>query len=72
VTGVTVASSHGIFSGNAIERLNDLGVNEIITTNTLPIPVEKRLPNMTVLSVAPVFGEAIHRINSGESVSAIF
>lgn len=72
VTGVTVACSHGIFSGNAVERLNDLGVSEIITTNTLPIPPEKRLPNMTVLSVAPVFGEAIHRINSGESVSAIF
>jgi ribose-phosphate pyrophosphokinase len=72
VTGVTVATEHGIFSGPAIERLRALDVQEIITTNTVPIPPEKRLLNMTVLSVAPVFGEAIHRINSGESVSAIF
>jgi len=72
VTGVTVACTHGVFSGRAIERLRDLNLHEIITTNTVPIPAEKRLPNMRVLSVAPVFGEAIRRINLGESVSAIF
>jgi len=72
VTGVTIATEHGVFSGPAIERLRDLGVAEIITTNTVPIRPEKRLPNMRVLSVAPIFGEAIHRINTGESVSAIF
>jgi ribose-phosphate pyrophosphokinase len=72
VTGVTVACTHGVFSGPAIERLQSLDLHEIITTNTMPIPPERRLPNMTVLSVAPVFGEAIQRINAGESVSAIF
>ncbi|HEY3081334.1 MAG TPA: ribose-phosphate pyrophosphokinase [Chloroflexota bacterium] len=72
VTGITVACTHGIFSGQAIERLRGLGVDEIITTNTVPIPSEKRLTNLHVLSVAPVFGEAIRRINVGESVSAIF
>jgi ribose-phosphate pyrophosphokinase len=72
VTGVTVACTHGVFSGQAVERLRGLGVDEIITTNTVPIPPEKRLSNMHVLSVAPVFGEAIRRINVGESVSAIF
>jgi ribose-phosphate pyrophosphokinase len=72
VTGVTVATTHGIFSGKAIERLRSLDLHEIITTNTVPIPAAKRLPNMSVLSVAPVFGEAIRRINTGESVSAIF
>ena len=72
VTGITVACTHGVFSGQAVERLRGLGVDEIITTNTVPIPAEKRLPNMSVLSVAPVFGEAIRRINVGESVSAIF
>ncbi|HEY3108867.1 MAG TPA: ribose-phosphate pyrophosphokinase [Chloroflexota bacterium] len=72
VTGVTIACTHGVFSGAAIERLRALDVQEIITTNTVPIQPEKRLPNMRVLSVAPVFGEAIRRINTGESVSAIF
>jgi ribose-phosphate pyrophosphokinase len=72
VTGITVACTHGIFSGQAIDRLRGLGVDEVITTNTVPIPPEKRLSNMHVLSVAPVFGEAIRRINVGESVSAIF
>jgi ribose-phosphate pyrophosphokinase len=72
VTKITVVCTHGIFSGPAIERLRGLGVDEIIASNTVPIPDEKRLPNMSVLSVAPVFGEAIRRINLGESVSAIF
>jgi ribose-phosphate pyrophosphokinase len=72
VTGITVACTHGIFSGQAIDRMRGLGVDEVITTNTVPIPPEKRLSNMHVLSVAPVFGEAIRRINVGESVSAIF
>ena len=72
VTGITVACTHGVFSGAAIERLRALDLQEIIATNTVPIPPEKRLPNMSVLSVAPVFGEAIRRINTGESVSAIF
>ena len=71
-TGVTVACTHGVFSGPAMERLRDLEVDEIIATNTVPIPLDKRLPNMSVLSVGPVFGEAIRRINLGESVSAIF
>lgn len=72
VTGVTVVCTHGVFSGPAITRLQALDLAEIITTNTVPIPTEKRLPNMRVLSVAPIFGEAIRRINVGESVSAIF
>jgi ribose-phosphate pyrophosphokinase len=72
VTGITVACTHGILSGPAIARLEELCVDEIITTNTVPIPAGKQIPNMHVLSVAPVFGEAIRRINLGESVSAIF
>lgn len=72
VTGITVACTHGVFSGQAIERLRGLGVDEIITTNTVPIPPAKQLSNLHVLSVAPIFGEAIRRINVGDSVSAIF
>lgn len=70
--GITVCCTHGVFSGRSIERLSELEVDEIITTNTVPIAPEKLMKNMSVLSVAPIFGEAIRRINVGESVSAIF
>lgn len=70
---ISLACTHGLFTGKAIERLSDLDdLDEIVTTNTVPIPAEKRLPNMTVLSVAPLLSEAIHRIHHGESVSALF
>ncbi len=61
-----------MLAGNACERLSDLGLREIITTNTMPIPIEKRLPNMTILSVAPLLGEVILRANQGRSVGELF
>ncbi|HEX2185635.1 MAG TPA: ribose-phosphate pyrophosphokinase [Chloroflexota bacterium] len=70
---ITVACTHGLFTGKAIERLRaQEDVVEIVTMNTVPIPPEKRLPHMTVLSIAPLLAEAIRRINVGESVSALF
>jgi ribose-phosphate pyrophosphokinase len=56
----------------ATERLRDLPIEEMVTTNTVPIPPEKMLPNMTVLSVAPLLGEVIRRIHKGISVGALF
>ena len=47
-------------------------IAEIVTTDTVPITVEKRLPNMKILSVAPLLGEAIRRIHVGASVSGMF
>ena len=71
--GITLAFTHGIFCGSAIERLRGIPqIDEIVTTNTVPIPPEKRLPNMTVLSVGPIFGEAIRRNLLGQSVGALF
>jgi ribose-phosphate pyrophosphokinase len=68
-----LACTHGLFSGPAIERLSSVPeIAEIVTTNTLPIPPEKRLPIMKVLSVAPVFAEAIRRNVTGESVAPLF
>lgn len=68
-----LACTHGLFTGPAIERLASVPeITEIVTTNTVPLPPEKRLPNMTVLSVAPVFGEAIRRNVAGEPVSPLF
>jgi len=72
VRNVSLACTHGLFTGQAIERLASCGLTEIVTTNTVPIAAEKRLPNMTVLSIAPLMAEAIHRIHDGESVSSLF
>ncbi len=73
VRKITLACTHGVFSGNSIERIRAIPeVDEIVTTNTVPIPPEKRLPNMTILSVAPIFGEAIRRNLMGLSVGALF
>ena len=70
---VTVVTTHGLFTGKAIERLGaQPDIDEIVTTNTVPIPPEKRLPNMRILSVAPLFAEAIQRIHNGESISSLF
>ncbi|MBA2469128.1 MAG: ribose-phosphate pyrophosphokinase [Chloroflexia bacterium] len=72
VQRVSLACTHGLFTGKAIERLQSCELDEIVTTNTVPIAPEKRLPNMTVLSIAPLLAEAIHRIHEGESVSSLF
>ena len=71
---VTLVCTHGIFSGPAIERLSSIPeLAKIVTTNTVPISLEKRrqLPNMAVLSVAPVFGEAIRSNCLGLSVGPL-
>jgi ribose-phosphate pyrophosphokinase len=66
-----VAFTHAILSGGGVERLARLPIKEIVTTNTLPVPPEKRLPNMTVLSVAPL--RASHYPGAeGRSVGALF
>ncbi len=70
---LSVVCTHGLFTGPAIERLKvEAGVDEIVTTNTVPIPPEKRLPNLQVLSIAPLIAEAIRRTHNGESISALF
>jgi len=69
---VYLCFTHPILSPPATERLRNLPLKEIITTNSVPIPEEKRLPNLTQLSVAPLLGEVIRRIHEGQSVGAIF
>ncbi|MBI2862348.1 MAG: ribose-phosphate pyrophosphokinase [Chloroflexi bacterium] len=71
-TEIYACCTHPVFSGPAIERLRYSPIKELVVTNTIPIPPEKRLSNMTVLSVAPMFAEAIRRIHSGESVGELF
>lgn len=69
---ILAAATHGVLSGPAVERLNEAPFDEIILTNTLVIPDEKRLENVKVLSVAPLIGEAIMRIHEERSVSSLF
>jgi ribose-phosphate pyrophosphokinase len=73
VKRITVACTHGLFTGKAIARLSaQPDIEEIVTTDTVPIARSKRLPNMRVLSVAPLLAEAIRRIHVGKSVSSLF
>jgi ribose-phosphate pyrophosphokinase len=69
---IYLSFTHAVFSGRAVEELRELPVTEIVTTNTVPIPSEKRLPNMTVLSVAPLLAGVIWRVHKGQSVGEMF
>ena len=65
-------ATHGVFSGGALERIAASPITEIVITDTVPLPAGIDDPRLTVLSVAPLFGEAIKRIHRGESVGALF
>jgi ribose-phosphate pyrophosphokinase len=68
-----VVCTHGLFTGRAIARIRaQPDIAEIVTTNTVPLVPDKHLPNLQVLSVAPLLAETIRRIHRGESVSSLF
>ncbi|WP_156067712.1 ribose-phosphate diphosphokinase [Pseudonocardia halophobica] len=69
---VIIAATHGVLSGPAVERLSSCGAREVIFTDTLPIPDEKRFPTMTVLPIAPLLAEAIHQVFDDGSVTSLF
>lgn len=69
---VYVACTHPVLSGPAFDRINDSVVKELIVTDTIPLPDDKHSDKIKVLSVAPLFAEAIHRIYEGLSVSKLF
>jgi ribose-phosphate pyrophosphokinase len=73
VEEIYVVCTHGLFIGDALPKIVAIpNVKEIVTTDTVPIPVEKRLPHVVVLSVAPIFGEAIRRNYARQSVGDLF
>ncbi len=72
VTEVYAACTHPIFSGLAPERLRAGPFDEVVVTDTIPLSPEKRFPQLTVLSTAPLIGEAISRIHTGRSVGDLF
>ena len=69
---IYVAATHGILCGPAIQRLEDAPIDGIVVTDTVPLPEEKRIKKMTVLTVSQILGEAIKRIHHDESISEIF
>ncbi|MBE9013257.1 ribose-phosphate pyrophosphokinase [Pseudanabaenaceae cyanobacterium LEGE 13415] len=69
---VYACATHAVFSPPAIERLSSGYLEEVIVTNTIPIPEEHRFPQLRILSVASVIGEAIWRIHEDTSVSSLF
>ena len=69
---VTAIATHGVLSGPAIDRLRNAPIKNLVVTDTILIPKEKKIDNMKIITVADVFGAAINRIHNGESVSALF
>jgi len=73
IDDIRVVCTHGVFSRNGLERLALVPeITEVITTDTVHIPPEKMHPKLTVLSVAPVFADAIHHNINRESLSDLF
>ena len=71
-TKVYVGAAHGLFCGPAIARLAEAPIDQIVVTDSLPQDAARKLPNLKVVSVAPLLGEAIRRIHRNESVSYLF
>ena len=69
---IYVGASHAVLCGGAPARLREAGIKQCVFTNSLPLTGDKQLPDMTVVSVAPLLGEAIRRIHRNESVSGLF
>ncbi len=65
-------ATHPVFSGTAIKRIADCPAREVVVTDTIPINGEKTPDKIKVLSIAPLLGEAIHRIHTGLSIGAMF
>jgi len=70
--GVIVAATHAIFSGPAVERLQSECIDEVVVTDTLPVPDEERWDRLTVLPIAPLIGRAIRAIFDDGSVTSMF
>jgi ribose-phosphate pyrophosphokinase len=69
---VYACATHAVLCGPAIERLRGAPLKQLIVTDSIPLPPEKQLPNIKVLSVAPLLADAIKRIHENRSVSALF
>jgi len=69
---VYACCTHPVFSGQAVQRIASCPVKEVVVTDTIPVSGNKKLDKITVLPIAPLLGEAIHRIHTGQSIGAMF
>lgn len=69
---VYACCTHPVLSGDALKRIAGCNAKEVVVTDTLPLNGERKTKNLTVLPIAPLFGEAIHRIHTGLSIGAMF
>ncbi len=69
---IHLAATHGVLCGPAIENIRKAPIDSLVITNTIPLPPEKRLDSIHVLTVAPLLAEAIRRIHSNRSISQMF
>jgi ribose-phosphate pyrophosphokinase len=69
---VITAATHPVLSGPAVDRLKNSQIGEVVVTNTLPIPEERRFDKLTVLSIAPLIARAIHEVFEDGSVTSLF
>lgn len=69
---VIIAATHAVFSDPASQRLAECGAREVVVTNTLPIPEEKRFEQLTVLSIAPIIARAVKEVFEDGSVTSLF
>jgi ribose-phosphate pyrophosphokinase len=71
-SNVIVAATHAVLSGPAVDRLKNSSINEVVVTNTLPIPDDRRFDTLTVLSIAPLLAQAIREVFEDGSVTSLF
>ena len=69
---VYACATHPVLSGPAIERVQDSAIKELVLLNTIPLPEEKKIDKIKLLSVAPLFAEAMIRIFTNDSISRLF
>jgi ribose-phosphate pyrophosphokinase len=69
---VVAAATHGVLSGPAVDRLKNSRIDEVVITNTLPIPDDARIDKLTVLSIAPLLARAIREVFDDGSVTSLF
>jgi len=69
---VLITATHAVLSGPAVDRLKNSRVREVVVTNTLPIPDDRRFDKLTVLSIAPLIARAIHEVFEDGSVTSLF
>ncbi len=69
---IYAACTHGVLSADAVEKIQDPSLKQLVITNTIPLPKEKQIDKIHVLDIAPLFGKAILKIHNGEAVGDLF